>query len=926
MQPDLPWNVAGIPPEAREAARAAARREGLSVGEWLTRRILRSLVEGNTNVESARDSWRYSGLANHTAANEAPPVSASRDSEDMLARVSRTEADSQDSNRRIEEQLRGVARRLDQAERSQSENTRAMSKAAAEINIASREQAQAFDQLGAHVVGLNDRLSRIERDAASDGLKDAVKALHQGLSRLADQMSQTAHQSASQIAALAGSVEQVAGKVIEAREDIDHLSHAMEDRVGIVEARMRNAERDAQLHASTVEKALASVEAAHGARNGIESELQSQASGLSQLHESMELHAATVEKAVATVEAAHLARKNIETELQNQASGLSRLNETLEQLTARFTVGEAQQAGVMARLEESVAKLDARGADSGSERRLQAIERALTDLVARLEKNESNNLGAAATIDEGLRNLATRVDATDKRHRDAVAELHAAVKDTNARVETVAPVLLAAPPLPPQPAPPPFYTPPQQVAPVQQAPAANFDLPPFPVQPAQGIEQPPFADAPPMPDASSSFGPDLGFAGAAIGAGAFAANAAQQAGAAGTESFLAAARRSARAAAAGESEQSGGPFGFTWGAPREADSVPKSGAARYALVGALALLIVAALAAGVLLSRNLGAPATVAVPVKSPTIGAPAGGATRLPPATPVDQVPPASDPPQALVAPAPVIPNGANGAGAGQRAVVPGSPVMPAQRRMKPPAAMQAGHLQPAPTRIASADTPKVLPPQQMASTQPLDRLSALANSGNAKAELLLGLKLLDGDGVSVNEAEAAKWLQRAAKQNEAVAAYRLGTLYERGHGVPADPAKATQWYETAAKEGNRKAMHNLAVAYAGGVGVQKDLVVAAQWFTRAANLGLADSQFNLAVLYERGMGVQQSLIDAYKWYAVAAEQGDAESKARIDALSSQLSPEDKTAAQKAAESFRPDATDRNANAPPDQSMVLGG
>ena len=36
MRAELPWNVAGIPPEAREAARAAARREGLSVGEWLT--------------------------------------------------------------------------------------------------------------------------------------------------------------------------------------------------------------------------------------------------------------------------------------------------------------------------------------------------------------------------------------------------------------------------------------------------------------------------------------------------------------------------------------------------------------------------------------------------------------------------------------------------------------------------------------------------------------------------------------------------------------------------------------------------------------------------------------------------------------------------------------------------------------------------
>ena len=70
----------------------------------------------------------------------------------MLARVSRSEVEASDSYRRIEDQLRNVGRRLDNAERSQSENNRAMSKAASEINVASREQAQAFDQLGGHVL------------------------------------------------------------------------------------------------------------------------------------------------------------------------------------------------------------------------------------------------------------------------------------------------------------------------------------------------------------------------------------------------------------------------------------------------------------------------------------------------------------------------------------------------------------------------------------------------------------------------------------------------------------------------------------------------------------------------------------------------------------------------------------------------------
>src|SRR5690242_13010325 len=98
MRAELPWNVAGIPPEAREAARAAARREGLSVGEWLTRRILRSFSALEEEFQPGQaapglDAW---GL---------PQSSASRrDTEDMLARVSRTESESSDVYRRIEEQ------------------------------------------------------------------------------------------------------------------------------------------------------------------------------------------------------------------------------------------------------------------------------------------------------------------------------------------------------------------------------------------------------------------------------------------------------------------------------------------------------------------------------------------------------------------------------------------------------------------------------------------------------------------------------------------------------------------------------------------------------------------------------------------------------------------------------------------------------
>src|ERR1700719_4580235 len=110
MRPDLPWNVAGIPPEAREAARAAARREGLPVGEWLTRRILREISDLPGGPSAMRDA--LSALA------QGEPPAGERNTGDD---ASRGEADASSAYRRVEDQLRAIARGLEASERSQSE-------------------------------------------------------------------------------------------------------------------------------------------------------------------------------------------------------------------------------------------------------------------------------------------------------------------------------------------------------------------------------------------------------------------------------------------------------------------------------------------------------------------------------------------------------------------------------------------------------------------------------------------------------------------------------------------------------------------------------------------------------------------------------------------------------------------------------------
>jgi Sel1 repeat len=198
-------------------------------------------------------------------------------------------------------------------------------------------------------------------------------------------------------------------------------------------------------------------------------------------------------------------------------------------------------------------------------------------------------------------------------------------------------------------------------------------------------------------------------------------------------------------------------------------------------------------------------------------------------------------------------------------------------------------------------------------------DRMLELANSGNVTAMTILGLRALDDTGAApVNLLDAVRFLTQAAEKGQPVAQFRLGSMYEHAQGVATDLNKAAHWYEMAAGQGNRKAMHNLAVFYATGALGRKNLREAARWFEKAAILGLRDSQFNLAYLHERGGDVPQDLQSAYKWYAIAAAGGDRESKVRVLILQDRLSAADRAAAKKAVAGFYATPLNRGANVNP--------
>lgn len=89
-----------------------------------------------------------------------------------------------------------------------------------------------------------------------------------------------------------------------------------------------------------------------------------------------------------------------------------------------------------------------------------------------------------------------------------------------------------------------------------------------------------------------------------------------------------------------------------------------------------------------------------------------------------------------------------------------------------------------------------------------------------------------------------------------------------------------------SAAAGGDPAAAYEIAARYAAGQGVPQSLDAAARWFERAANKGLTPAQFRLASLYEKGQGVKKDLKEARRLYIAAADKGNAKAMHNLAVL----------------------------------------
>ncbi len=123
---------------------------------------------------------------------------------------------------------------------------------------------------------------------------------------------------------------------------------------------------------------------------------------------------------------------------------------------------------------------------------------------------------------------------------------------------------------------------------------------------------------------------------------------------------------------------------------------------------------------------------------------------------------------------------------------------------------------------------------------------LRPLAESGDADAQLNMGILHDTGQGVPQDYQEAARWYAAASDQSHPTAQYNLGLLYFEGKGVERDRAKALDLYRRAARNGDADAFSSIGYMFLHGIGVEEDRLEGLAYFLLAAERGSSDGARN--------------------------------------------------------------------------------
>ncbi len=147
------------------------------------------------------------------------------------------------------------------------------------------------------------------------------------------------------------------------------------------------------------------------------------------------------------------------------------------------------------------------------------------------------------------------------------------------------------------------------------------------------------------------------------------------------------------------------------------------------------------------------------------------------------------------------------------------------------------------------------------------------LANSGNAEAQLSLGMMYEKGTGTPVNYFEAMKWFKKSAEQGLADAQYWVGMMHSSGPITQTDIPESIKWFKKAAEQGHTSAQNSLGYLYKG---------------------------YETPQFFSNDIVSVLDYVQAYAYFNCAKAAGNDEAADNIDFLTSKMTPQQIAKGQK--------------------------
>lgn len=850
MTSNAPWSVKGIDRDARETAKAAAQREGMTLGEWL-----------NQMIFAAGDPNAVPPAANDVDGLKARDIATAF--EHLSRRIAGAEAKSADSVESLARSLGGVVERLQRMERARNP--------------------------GETPPDLLDRVETLEAKAGDRTRIDALKALEKAVSQVAQQFASAQATSLARLDAVERSMQSIAGRLESPAAggvSAETMRAAFEQMAGRIERAERVAEEAARLKAEAGESTDSDFVQKTGLR------LRILGDEIKRGGDQIKTLEGSISRLAQQIDAAE----------RRSAEGIQKVAETIADLRAEVANGDsADQAAARADIEAAVSEITQRTED-----RISALQRSFDEMVRRLDGAARPAPGPAAH--PAPRAAALVAPAAPTASQDALDdEFDSVFADLD---EAAAPA--AAEPVQdddldfdldeekleerPAPAKSAYDSDTNDVlAEIREA----FGIDPPAPRPAVESEEDDAAEA---PDADL----ELDEAPPVVDAEAPPVVESAVAGAANAD-YLKAARLAAREAAARAAAETDGKRKLT---PKQRAILAARAKRRRLEEEARDREGVAAEAAP-LIAEQAAKPAAgndEPSPLKGRISAAIAKLKSARPVLAPAAKQGPTLDEPdaEAKAGAAPALAGGAADAlkkframpmsraviGIGVGIVLLGVALFVLTKDLLAPKPRP----QDAALPVNSQPDAQTAPVANLPAPAVRDDVAPADDLVRPRDLYLQNIATLKSAETDAEAKAALAEIEKAAALGHPPAQLQLGELYKIGQIYEKDLASARQWFERAANGGNVLAMHRLGVMSARGEGGPVDPAGSIAWFEKAASFGLLDSQYNLGATYHPTTDGSATAIQnaglAYYWYSVAAKNGDAQAAEMAAGLSATLSP----------------------------------